>query len=477
MLQYIRDNIRIGLHLAIVSLGSVSLIFLLFGVSQNRHYHSPIQSGQIEDTEVVSNLILAAVDSTQEDLSQALDTYHGLDYGIVLFSKETNQILHYRGPIGCCNLTSETISQLLTEEPFDFEGKPSGEAYIRDVDLDIVYSLQPIPSDPNQYLLIFTPASNLNNALQSVYRETLIVFLSLLGILLCANLFVGNNISRLLSEIELLAKYLSKGEYGYRLSIPNQNNIKRFAQVVNELADKIELDDRTRKTFIRKISHELRTPLAIIKGASINALEHADLNSREVILVVEQQADYLSRLVNDLFEITFFELSEFDISTELWDLNELISQEISSYNTMLQSRDIELDWMPIDEPVYVEVDPERMSQVLKILIDNAVKYGVVSAPPSLGRFEPNAKISVNLNAGNKRAVISIADNGPGIPTDQLDKIFETYHQTNDQNIGSGIGLSVARKIIRKHGGKLWANSVAGSGAEFCILLNIHEFDD
>jgi K+-sensing histidine kinase KdpD len=223
--------------------------------------------------------------------------------------------------------------------------------------------------------------------------------------------------------------------------------------------------DTMRSEFLANVSHELRTPLAVIKG-SANSLLQPDVifdeqTRREFLVSIDRDADTLTRLVGDLLMMSRLEADALEVRKSPHRISELIDSvkdRLDSLTAHHHLRIIIADDLP---PVFI--DEDRIGEVLTNLVENAVKFS-----------EDNTTITIEAYNEGEYVVISVADEGIGVPADVQSKIFERFFQgdarKNGRRKGTGLGLAICRGIIEAHGGKIRVASEPGRGAKFSFTL-------
>ncbi len=257
-----------------------------------------------------------------------------------------------------------------------------------------------------------------------------------------------------------------------------QGRILVFTNITREK----ETED-LKNNFLATVSHELRTPLTSIKG-SLNLLLDGNLgilsgDQREFIRIASQNADRLNSLVNNLLDLSRIEAGAFRIRKAATDLVVLIHKVLSDIKTLALSRQISIDFDTRLAVAPITADPDRLIQLVSNLLDNAIKFSPDKESIALTlqevRFDGGAgeMPAADLPQGIYFSV-SVSDRGMGIPEDQLEHIFEKFHQVDMTSTrpagGSGLGLAIARTIIREHGGAIWATNRSGGGSTFNFVI-------
>jgi PAS domain S-box-containing protein len=226
--------------------------------------------------------------------------------------------------------------------------------------------------------------------------------------------------------------------------------------------------DRRKNDFMAVLSHELRNPLAPIRNSTY-ILERAvpgGEQSRRAVAVIERQAGQLARLVDDLLDVTRITRNKIQLQRETIELNDLAQHTIEDQRSLFDRAEVRLEFNPAPAPVFVDVDRNRVAQIIGNLLQNAAKF--------TGRGGAT-RITITTEAAEKRAVIQIADTGVGMAPEMLSRLFQPFSQadsTLDRSKGGlGLGLALAKGLAKLHGGDVTANSAGlGQGAEFVVRL-------
>jgi len=225
--------------------------------------------------------------------------------------------------------------------------------------------------------------------------------------------------------------------------------------------------DKLKDEFVATVSHELRTPLTSIRSFSEILLDNPDLGivqRQKYLQIVVKESERLTRLINQILDLAKFDSGQMEWHTRSLDLNVLAQDAVSAVSQIFIERGIETGVELGTEPCIAEVDGDRIIQVLINLLSNGAKF----CDPSHGR------VNLKLIPGTDHFRIEIENNGPGIPAEQLDKVFDKFHQIGDQQSGkpkgTGLGLAICQRIIKHHGGRIWAESSPEWGARFILQL-------
>ena len=223
--------------------------------------------------------------------------------------------------------------------------------------------------------------------------------------------------------------------------------------------------ERTREEFVANVSHELRTPLSLIKGYVETLLDGARDNpevAERFLKIIERNTQRLDLLIQDLLTISALESGRLKLNLQPLELHPLADKVLADLHAKAENKNVSL----VNElPKFAtHADVNRLDQVFANLVDNAIKYGRASGTVTVG--------GKKLDDGNLE--IFVRDDGPGIPAESLDRVFERFYRVDkarsrDQG-GTGLGLSIVKHIVQAHGGEVRCESELGKGATFFFTL-------
>ncbi len=223
--------------------------------------------------------------------------------------------------------------------------------------------------------------------------------------------------------------------------------------------------ERQREEFVANVSHELRTPLSLIKGYIETLLDGARNNpevAERFLRIIERNTQRLDLLIQDLLTISALESGRMKLNLQPVNLHGLVEKIFNDLHSKAEDKNVNL----VNElgNFTANGDAHRLEQVFANLVDNAIKYG-----------RPNGSVTVGgKELDEDRVEVFVRDDGPGIPPEALDRVFERFYRVDkarsrDQG-GTGLGLSIVKHIVQSHGGSVWVNSEVGKGATFCFIL-------
>lgn len=284
---------------------------------------------------------------------------------------------------------------------------------------------------------------------------------------------VSRSISKPLKQLYHATKEIEKGNYNIRLDIKTGDELEELGKAFNHTTaalakleeERKEIDD-AKTEFLSITSHELRSPITPMK-AQLQMLEQGyfgklNKKQKESLEIIIRNTDRLDNIIMDFLEISRIEAARLKFNFRETNIAEILSETVKFMEGFAKEKNIKLilnhDKLPI-----IEADPDRISQVLRNLINNAIKFS-----------EENSKIEINAELRKKDILFSVKDYGEGIsPEDQI-RIFEPFYQVEKHSRrkhgGTGLGLAICRGIVESQNGKIWVESKPGSGSNFCFTI-------
>jgi two-component system phosphate regulon sensor histidine kinase PhoR len=232
---------------------------------------------------------------------------------------------------------------------------------------------------------------------------------------------------------------------------------------------RIEVAEKSRRDFIANVSHELRTPLTSIQGYVETLIEDPHPNkatTREFLGVVLKNATRMNRLTEDLLALASVESPDYKLALQPARASALVEDAIESLGGIVVDSDVDIESSGAPDSL-VMADPDAMNQVFGNLIENALKYGKTGK-----RIRVGARLLRSEDASEVE--FTVEDFGPGIASEHLARIFERFYRVDKarsrESGGTGLGLAIVKHIVLAHGGRIWAESELGCGAQFHFTL-------
>jgi len=286
--------------------------------------------------------------------------------------------------------------------------------------------------------------------------------------------FVGEAIARRMTfHIERLASIAASfaaGNLSARADTGGPREVRLIAEAFNRMAEEVSAaigqltaEEQRKTQFVSDVSHELRTPLTAIRGAAETLLDgDVALDDQERFLsTIAMEAERLTRLANDLLTLQRIEGATGELPLRQVDLRTAADRAAAMLEPLMEDRGVTLEVHGVSPLVLGDVD--RLQQVVANLMDNASRI-----------VGDGGHVSVDLSAEGEHAVLAVSDDGPGIPEDDLPRLFDRFYRADSSRTrakgGAGLGLAIVRAIVTSHGGSITAENVPGGGARMIVRL-------
>ena len=276
-------------------------------------------------------------------------------------------------------------------------------------------------------------------------------------------------LTRPLREMARAAGTMARGDYGTRVSADSRDEVGKLAAAFNRMAAELEQVERLRRDLVANVSHELKTPISALRAHLENLLDGVERPDPETLQIMLQQSERLSRLVEQLLDLSRLESGDVPMDLQPVALAPLVDQVVGEVEVAAAGRNASVprpeNLVPADLP-RVMADAERVHQVLYNLLDNAMRF----TPPA-------GSVRVAACVVGDRCEVTVTDTGPGIPAEHLPFVFERFYRADAARArgsrgtgGTGIGLAIVRSVVEAHGGSVRAESGPGTGSAFTFDL-------
>jgi two-component system sensor histidine kinase BaeS len=285
------------------------------------------------------------------------------------------------------------------------------------------------------------------------------------GVAVLLTFFLSRRVLAPVKALTAAAKRVGRGVFSQRVETKDKGELGELARAFNSMSGDLERAEKLRQNMVADIAHELRTPLANVRGY-LEALRDGVMEpDAETIRSLSEEAALLSRLVDDLQELSLAEAGALKLNRRREDIARLVRQAATAARDQAEAKGITLSVvLPAKLPA-VNIDANRIRQVLGNLLDNAIAH---TAKGGL----------IELTAQRRRGWVelSVSDNGEGIPAKELPSIFERLYRVDKSRAratgGSGLGLTIAKRLVEAHGGEIKAQSQPGKGSRFSFTVPI-----
>ncbi|HEY3239984.1 MAG TPA: ATP-binding protein [Acidimicrobiia bacterium] len=264
-----------------------------------------------------------------------------------------------------------------------------------------------------------------------------------------------------LREMAAATRAMARGDYGRQVTATSRDEVGELARSFNAMAAELAEVDRMRRDLVANVSHELRTPITALQAGLENLVDGVEPPGPEQLRTMLRQVERLGRLVTQLLDLSRLESGAIPLQRRTFEVRPVLEDAVDE--SRLHAPDVEV-WVGVTEPgLSADGDPERVHQVLANLLENAVRHS-----PAGGRVE------VSAHSERGRVAIEVCDEGPGIPEEEANRVFERFYRADSARSsshgGAGLGLAIARWIVDLHGGDIRAERRAPTGCRMVVLL-------
>lgn len=277
----------------------------------------------------------------------------------------------------------------------------------------------------------------------------------------------ARKLSKPIENINSAVLAIASGNFSKRLNVTSADERGQLASSFNYMAESLEQLDKMRESFISDVSHELRTPMTSISGFVSGILDGTipPEKHREYLRIVLEESKRLSRMTSDMLEMSKMSSSEYKLDMKKFDICEVVRLAIINLENKIDEKSLELDIDFAHEQINVLADKDSILRVVINLLDNAIKFS----------FE-NTKITISVWCDVSSAYVRVGNFGAGIEQKDLEHIFDRFYKTDKSRgkdkTGAGLGLSMAKNIMKLHNSRIWAESTSakeGSDVKYTIF--------
>jgi len=303
--------------------------------------------------------------------------------------------------------------------------------------------------------------------LQFLSRQKTALGLSAIGLLLAVVLFSLPLANRLLKPLRAMAAAthdIASGKYAVRVPAETSDELGQLAGDFNTMALSLEKNEKARRQWVADISHELRTPVSVLRGEIEALLDGIRPINPEAIRSLHAETIRLHRLVDDLYQLALSDLGTLTYHKEDLDPAEVLNDSLGAFRKEFAHKSIRVGadfWQGNETSLFA--DSERLHQLFSNLLDNSLKY-----------TDPGGELVIRISCRNGQVVIDFEDSSPGVPEDQLDRLFERLYRVegsrNRSTGGAGLGLAICKNIVEAHGGTIMAHPSPLGGVLIRVAL-------
>lgn len=441
----------------------IALVLLLMNtypllVSQDLVFHS--KATTMQNSVSVMTSTLAELDRlTQDNVGQAMALVEDTGFSRILVTDDMGRVLYdtreNTDAVGNYVFYTEIVQALTgndtvycTYESGAFRSRVAMPVLTQNRIIGAVYAYQ---YDTEEATLLQGLQSNL-------LRMSAVIGVGVLVVSVILSHALTGKISELLAAI----RKVREGAYSHRAAVRGNDEIAQIGAEFNSLTDRLQVTEEMRRRFVSDASHELKTPLAAIRLLTDSILQTKEIDrntTREFVSDIGQEADRLSRITEDLLQLTRLD-SDILPEAERVDLVPVLRQVMRMMELVAEGRNITLrcDLVPA---CFIDSTKDELHQVVYNLTDNAVKY-----------TGDGGKVTIRLEQREQYAVLTVSDNGVGVPEEDLPRVFERFYRVDKARSraagGTGLGLSIVSDTVKKRGGTIRAENRPTGGTQFIV---------
>jgi len=325
-----------------------------------------------------------------------------------------------------------------------------------------------VESTPGTLYISPEPAAGFPSPLglsQAISRFLVWGALVAVTIALLLTFFLSRRFSAPVKALTLATRRLGQGDLSQRVQFKDKGEIGELAEAFNSMAGDLERAEWLRRNMVADTAHELRTPLSNIRGYIEAIRDGVKKPDKDTIISLDEEATLLSRLINDLQELSLAEANELKLDCRMENIDKLIKETVAAKQIQAEAKGVSVSTDLPGELPQVNIDSQRIGQVLLNLLDNAIAH--------TGK---GGNIEVTAEKQDDWIRVSVNDTGEGIPAEDLLNVFERFYRVDKSRTratgGSGLGLTIAKRLIEAHGGKIEAESELGKGSRFSFTIPV-----
>jgi two-component system sensor histidine kinase BaeS len=458
-----RARISLRTRLIVAFTGVALVVLLLSGLATYGLVHRSLQQRALDDMRARSADVAALVKSNDFAARPAQRFRIGLraaDMQAVLVSP-AGQLLdlpNYQLPAGLRGADIEPSALVANEEVSGRRG-------------NTVFLAIPTATRIRGNVLVVVATDRVDlTVLHNALPLMLLVGLLVLAAVALLSIWLANRLTRPISAIERAATQLATGDLSARADVPptTDDELAGLANALNTMAAQLEQARGSEHAFLLSISHDLRTPLTSIRGyaeaLADGTLDDADPAERKrAASIIGAEGRRLERLVKDLLDLSRLDSHQFSLTPRPCDATEIVRDSAEAFAPQAAELGITLN-ITSGEALAVDLDPERLGQIVANLIENALKYAT-------------ATVDVYAAAqSDGQVAVVVVDDGPGIAPEQAARVFErlyTVRDTPGRSVGTGLGLAIVRELAAAMGGRARVEAAPGGGTRFVVSLPVH----
>ena len=318
-------------------------------------------------------------------------------------------------------------------------------------------------------LLYSSPIQDMMQRVFALQDRMILYFLIAAGVAMMIALFISRILTKPIVSLTRSIQRMGRGDFSVRVPVTGSGELRRLSETFNAMSEKLEMLDQSRNQFVSNASHELKTPLATMKILLESIIYQPDMEHdmrTEFLTDINKEIDRLNMVIGDLLTLVSMDSKTMRLNRSTFSLAQLVTDTASRLKLVMEQRNQELK-LSLSDRCEMYADSAKLTQVIYNLLENASKY-----------TQEGGVIRVRLIRSGRDAILTVADNGPGIPKEDQAHIFDRFYRVDKarsrETGGTGLGLSIVHQMVLMHGGTVNVDSEEGSGSTFTVELPIHQ---
>ncbi len=444
------------------------ILSVVFAYSLSQYFYKNLYVEKVKKDLINESSLLAADYSggqITDEFKQKVDWFN---------SKNESEIFVVNNPreLSACLPFDVDYQTLISEEERQMllEGKTiEKDGYEPRFGKKIVAAIIPLLDENRLEGIIYTyiPVDSITDIIQEFAVKWMIAAILFLIIAILLTTKWLKKLIHPIQEMEVAARQVSKGDYSIQVPVTSHDEVGQLAKAFNEMAKSIHLEEEKKREFLENVSHELRTPLSYVKGytqAILDGVISDQQGETKYLQLISRETLRMQQLVSDLMELTRMEGNQVPLQTSPMAFAQFIEDFAVKYEQILSEKKLKLQLQLNPDPI-IMADERKMEQILQNIFDNAIQY-----------TDANGSISVILEQYKDTCRLTIADTGCGIPEQDLPHIMNRFYRVNKarsrSNGGSGLGLSIVKKLVTLQNGEITIESKAEKGTKVILVFPI-----
>lgn len=452
--------------------GTLFISFLLLGVTLSvvytQHYMHEMEGRMIEQGKLISKEYARAyLTGSFENLSYELQALENFMEASVIFINRNGVVVKTTSDIkqewiGQAIKNTDIMQGVLDGNIVTVEGRLGGM-----FDEQVLIVGYPLKIGQMAGVFMCTSMPEIERSLRGMYQAGLFSLLVVMAFGIWLVYYFSKRITRPLLSMNEAAKVIAGGDFQQRVEINSDDEVGQLAVSFNHMAESLNNYENVRKEFIANVSHDLRSPLTSMQGF-LNAVLDGTVppeKQEHYLKIVLEESKRLSKLTNDIVDLSRAQSSAVTLSCSSVDINELIRGNILRLESRLNEKRLRVEAAFEHQQTFVWADKDKIDRVLYNLLDNAIKFS-----------PPEQAIEVETTWQGNKVIIHIRDFGSGISKEDQKHIFQRFYKADSSRgvdkLGSGLGLSIVREFLLAHGESITVKSQIGKGCEFVFSLKL-----